>query len=173
MADVVGQEQDMKTSSSLASSTSTSATSPVPNSNVTANNNTNNNNDNNGGTGDLFSPTSAAAWALSTLHNFGAAAPSDNGNGPRPTTDSLQLTGTRLFNNNNNNNNNTGVTTSADAVHSAADAVHSAPSGPNQINNAAGYGAGAHSQATPSVTWGQPQFKHPNNVSTVQYSTVK
>lgn len=44
---------------------------------------------------EMFSPTSAAAWALSTMHNFGAAAPPHN-TANRP--DVKALTGTRLFN---------------------------------------------------------------------------
>ncbi|KAG7341510.1 E2F/DP family winged-helix DNA-binding domain containing protein [Nitzschia inconspicua] len=44
---------------------------------------------------EMFSPTSAAAWALSTMHNFGAAAPPHNTT-IRPSVEAL--TGTRLFN---------------------------------------------------------------------------
>jgi hypothetical protein len=114
--------------------------SPVLNPNATANNT-------NGS--DLFSPTSAAAWALSTLHNFGAAAPNDSGS--RPTTDSL--TGTRLFNN-------VGVT-SADSTR-----IPVATSEPNQPSQATHCAISvSQTQATPGVTWGQPQFQQLNNVS--------
>ena len=131
MAELTDTEKKMSSSSS--------SSSPVPNQNVAANNNTG---------GDLFSPTSAAAWALSTLHNFGAAAPNDTG--ARPTTDSL--IGTRLFNN-------------ADATSADAPRVPAETPGPKQINNAADVMPGPTTQAAASVTWGQPQFQHPNNVS--------
>ena len=117
----------------------TSSSSPMPNSNSTANN---------ANGGDLFSPTSAAAWALSTLHNFGAAAPSDNG--PRPTTDSL--TGTRLFNNAgviSTDLNRTSVTTS-DRTQTTQN-VHCGVSI-------------AQTQVTTGVKW-QPQFQHHSSVS--------
>jgi hypothetical protein len=46
---------------------------------------------------EMFSPTSAAAWALSTMHHVGASAsPPLHNNAPRPNVKAL--TGTRLFN---------------------------------------------------------------------------
>lgn len=118
-------EQESKSSSS----------SPVPNPNVT--------NHNNSG-GDLFSPTSAAAWALSTLHNFGAAAPNDNG--LRPTTDSL--TGTRLFNNAGGSNNDSGRN----------------PATTLETNQATEVSQSAVSEQTATgIRWGQAQFQHSNN----------
>jgi len=119
----------------------TSSSSPVPNPNVTASN---------PNAGDLFSPTSAAAWALSTLHNFGAAAPND---GSRPTADSL--TGTRLFNN----------TARADST-----TIPSMTSEPNQLGLVSTSGmltAPSHAVTTTGVTWGQPHFQHHNNVSSI------
>jgi hypothetical protein len=56
---------------------------------------------------ELFSPTSAAAWALSTMHNFGAAAPPHNET-TRP--NAKALTGTRLFNGAVSNGNGTNMT---------------------------------------------------------------
>jgi hypothetical protein len=116
---------------------------------------------NNSSGGDLFSPTSAAAWALSTLHNFGAAAPA-NDNGQRPTTDSL--TGTRLFNNG-----------SVDPKETL-EASNESDEVSNSINNFVGTTITAEkepamsglatSYATTAVSWGQPQFQQPNNVST-------
>lgn len=120
-----------------------SSSSPLPNPNVAANANTG---------GDLFSPTSAAAWALSTLHNFGAAAPNDNG-GPRPTADSL--TGTRLFNNSGApSNDSTSPPTTTSAPIQTDSAVIGLPA--------------SNIQATNGVTWGQTQFQLPNHVSMVQ-----
>lgn len=117
-----------------------SSSSPVPNPTTSATN----------GSGEvLFSPTSAAAWALSTLHNFGAAAPTDNGT--RPSTDSL--TGTRLFNN-------AGVTNS-NSIHNPA-----VPSGPNQSSQNIQSGISVvHSQGPTGVTWGQTQFQNHSTVS--------
>jgi len=122
----------------------TSSSSPVPNPTVSSNNT-------NGG--DLFSPTSAAAWALSTLHNFGAAAPNDNG--PRPTTDSL--TGTRLFNN-------VGVT-SADSTRIPVTTLE-----PNQAAHCSI--SAVHTQATAGISWGQPQSQHHNNSNVVDPSPL-
>jgi len=125
---------------------------------------------NNGNGSDLFSPTSAAAWALSTLHNFGAAAPNDNGQ--RPTTDSL--TGTRLF------KNGSGDTKSSNPM-IALDASNEYAKVSNQINNSVEtststtYGramSGAAAHATTSVTWGQPQFQHSNNSQIVDPSPL-
>ena len=96
----------------------------------------------------LFSPTSAAAWALSTLHNFGAAAPTDNAS--RPSTESL--TGTRLFNN--------GVVTSSG---SAATPVTS--SSANLSAQTLHPGIVANTQPTTGVTWGQTQMQHRASVS--------
>lgn len=118
----------------------TTSSSPVPNPNATANN---------GSAEVLFSPTSAAAWALSTLHNFGAAAPTENGQ--RPSTDSL--TGTRLFNN-------AGVS-NPDSVHTSA-----VTSGSNQFSQNIKSGISVvHTQATTGVTWGQTQFQSNSSVS--------
>eukprot|EP00531_Pseudo-nitzschia_arenysensis_P010227 CAMPEP_0116126608 /NCGR_PEP_ID=MMETSP0329-20121206/6419_1 /TAXON_ID=697910 /ORGANISM="Pseudo-nitzschia arenysensis, Strain B593" /LENGTH=432 /DNA_ID=CAMNT_0003620695 /DNA_START=228 /DNA_END=1526 /DNA_ORIENTATION=- len=103
----------------------------------------------------LFSPTSAAAWALSTLHNFGAAAPSDNG--PRPSTDSL--TGTRLFNN-------AGVA-STDPIHTPA-----VTSGTNQPSQTMQSGISAVHTQTAGVTWGQTQFQNHSNTNFVDPSPV-
>ena len=114
-----------------------SSSSPVPNPNLTATNNTGE---------DLFSPTSAAAWALSTLHNFGAAAPNENG--LRPTADSL--IGTRLFNN-----------SSATSTDSAK--TFSATSELSQTVNCTT--SSVHSQVESGVTWGQTEFQHRNTVS--------
>lgn len=113
---------------------------------------------NNSSGGDLFSPTSAAAWALSTLHNFGAAAP-PNDSGQRPTTDSL--TGTRLFNNGSGN------------PKATLEATNESDKVSNPINNSVGtitstekelaMSGLAASHATTAVTWGHPQFQQPNN----------
>ena len=117
-----------------------SSSSPVPNPNASASN---------GSREVLFSPTSAAAWALSTLHNFGAAAPTDNG--PRPSTDSL--TGTRLFNN--------AGRTHSDSIHTP-----SVASAPNQSSQNIHSGVSmVHSQGTTGVTWGQTQFQNHSTVS--------
>mmetsp|Transcript_49133 Transcript_49133/g.55681 ORF Transcript_49133/g.55681 Transcript_49133/m.55681 type:complete len:485 (+) Transcript_49133:221-1675(+) len=127
---------------------------------------------NNGNGSDLFSPTSAAAWALSTLHNFGAAAPNDNGQ--RPTTDSL--TGTRLFKNG-------CVETKSNNHMTALDASNEYAKVSTQINNSvktststtygrAMSGAAAAAHTTTSVTWGQPQFQHPNNSQIVDPSPL-
>lgn len=124
-----------------------SASSPLPNPNVAANANAG---------GDLFSPTSAAAWALSTLHNFGAAAPNDNG-GPRPTADSL--TGTRLFNN-------LGAP-SADSTRPPT-----TTSAPNQTNSTVIGVLASNTQATSGVTWGQTQLQHPNHSNFVDPSPL-
>jgi hypothetical protein len=51
---------------------------------------------------DMFSPTSAAALALSTLHHFGA----DRGVNQRPQPPTSGLRGTRLFNTSSNTNSN-------------------------------------------------------------------
>lgn len=51
---------------------------------------------------DMFSPTSAAALALSTLHHFGA----DRGANQRPHPPTSGLRGTRLFNTSSNTNSN-------------------------------------------------------------------
>jgi len=124
---------------------------------------------NNGNGSDLFSPTSAAAWALSTLHNFGAAAPNDNVQ--RPTTDSL--TGTRLF------KNGSGDTRSSNPK-AALEASTEYAKVSNQINSAetstsTTYGramSGVAAHATTAVTWGQPQFQHPNNSQIVDPSPL-
>lgn len=123
-----------------------SSSSPMPNPNATSNN---------AGGEVLFSPTSAAAWALSTLHNFGAAAPNENGS--RPTTDSL--TGTRLFNNS--------VATSSESTRPPAPLTQ-----PNQSIQALHPGAVAHTQATTGVTWGQPQSQHNSNTNFVDPSPL-
>jgi hypothetical protein len=118
----------------------------MPNPNATANSS--------GGEA-LFSPTSAAAWALSTLHNFGAAAPTDNGS--RPTTDSL--TGTRLFNN-------AGVTNSDS---SRTPALLAQPIQSSQNIHSSGV---THTQTTTGVTWGQPQLQHHSNSNFVDPSPL-
>lgn len=125
----------------------TSSSSPVPNPNVTANGT-------NGG--DLFSPTSAAAWALSTLHNFGAAAPNDTRS--RPTTDSL--TGTRLFNN--------VASSTADSTITIAATLE--PKQPSQDPHCSI--SAVHTQATTGVTWRQPQFQHHNDSNLVDPSPL-
>jgi len=125
----------------------TSSSSPVPNPNVTSN-------DANGS--DLFSPTSAAAWALSTLHNFGAAAPNDTRS--RPTTDSL--TGTRLFNN---------------VASSTADSTRTIAATSEQKKSSQDLHCSistVHTQATTGVTWGQPQFQHHNDSNLVDPSPL-
>mmetsp|Transcript_16667 Transcript_16667/g.45796 ORF Transcript_16667/g.45796 Transcript_16667/m.45796 type:complete len:450 (-) Transcript_16667:617-1966(-) len=106
--------------------------------------------------GDLFSPTSAAAWALSTLHNFGAAAPNDNG-GLRPTAGSL--TGTRLFKSSGE--------ASADST-----TPPNITSAPNQIKSTAIGASGSSTQPTSGVSWGENQFQHPNHSNFVDPSPL-
>lgn len=110
------------------------------------------NNNNNGK--DLFSPTSAAAWALSTLHNFGAAAPTDNGE--RPATDSL--TGTRLFNNVTGNMKNINPATQGGTLTgSAADSNRKIPA----ITTVSASVSATKGAATPAVSWGQTNVQYP------------
>lgn len=123
-----------------------SSSSPVPNPNLTSNNS-------NGG--DLFSPTSAAAWALSTLHNFGAAAPNDSGS--RPTTD--LLTGTRLFNN--------PSVTSTDSTHIP---VATSDLKPRKVANCTV--PAVQSQVVSGVTWGQTDYQHRNTSNLVDPSPL-
>jgi hypothetical protein len=123
-----------------------SSSSPIPSSNVTTNNS-------NGG--DLFSPTSAAAWALSTLHNFGAAAPNENG--ARPTTDAL--TGTRLFNAGVNGVDSTRTNTSTLETSQSSKVTNSSISD-------------AHTHVTTGVRWEQQQFQRHCNSNLVDPSPL-
>lgn len=127
--------------------TSESSSSPVPNPTTGTSTNIR---------GDLFSPTSAAAWALSTLHNFGAAAPNDTEN-PRPTTESL--TGTRLFK--------TITLPNSDLAGLPPIAGNAAQ---HQSKSTVLDASASNTHA--SVTWGQPQFQHPNHSNFVDPSPL-
>mmetsp|Transcript_25331 Transcript_25331/g.59296 ORF Transcript_25331/g.59296 Transcript_25331/m.59296 type:complete len:459 (+) Transcript_25331:208-1584(+) len=123
-----------------------SSCSPVSNPNLTGNSST---------AEELFSPTSAAAWALSTLHNFGAAAPNDNGS--RPSTDSL--IGTRLFNN-------------SSVASNDSTKILSATSEQNLTHTENCVLPAAHPHAVSGVTWGQTEIQHRNTSNLVDPSPL-
>lgn len=107
---------------------------------------------------EFFSPTSAAAWALSTLHNFGAAAPIENTQ--RPTTDTL--TCTRLFNNGTSSTLNVDLVSNKKAVN---DAIKDSNESTNStvtttsVTKCLNQTKVLATNTTAAVSWGQMDFQ--------------
>jgi hypothetical protein len=114
---------------------------------------------------ELFSPTSAAAWALSTLHNFGAATSADTA--PRLSGDSL--TGTRLFKSSSAYEDKAdGTDARASGTIAFEDSNRTEMTNPTMCNFSV---SNAYSQpliATPGNVWGQPPGTHLLSVSLIE-----